>query len=446
MSDFILIVDDEISYRSLYRDVIESAGFKTKQAASADEAFTLVQNVEPQMIIADVRMPGGSGINLLRKIRDKHFSLPFLLITGYAHVQDAVRAMKLGAVDYLPKPVDLEELVAVIRNVLGIRSTGRQSVIPADKLNGIVLESPAMNSILNDAYRIAKSDANVLLLGESGVGKEVLTRFIHRCSARNEKPVVAVNCTAIPDTLLASELFGHDKGAFTGADRSRRGRFREADGGTLFLDEIGDMPLELQPVLLRTIETGCVVPVGCDREIMSDFRLLAATNRNLLQFVREGRFRADLYYRLNVISIEIPPLRERREDILPLARRFLSNNHSGLKKLSRAACAALCSYEWPGNIRELSNAIEHARLLSQTDIIGPEHLPPIIRETCRCIPSKELSDGTQANPVIKTLRENEIENIRQALTETGGNRTRAARLLGVTRRGLIYKLKRFGIN
>ncbi|MBE9581085.1 MAG: sigma-54-dependent Fis family transcriptional regulator [Proteobacteria bacterium] len=443
MSACILIVDDETRYRGLYRQVLESAGFSAREAASAEQALDIIQTESPSLVVTDVRMPGASGIELLRMTREKHPALPFLLVTAYADVRDSVSAMKLGAVDYLAKPVDLDEFVTAVRDALGIRAGGPDVTIPSEKLIGIIAQSPAMQSVLRDVYRIAGSDANVLIMGESGVGKEVVARFIHQSSPRHGKPMVAVNCAAITGTLLASEMFGHEKGAFTGAERKRHGRFREADGGTLFLDEIGDMPLELQPAFLRAIETGCIVPVGSDREIEADFRLLVATNRNLVQDVEEGRFRQDLYYRLNVIAIAIPPLRERKDDILPLARFFLSRGQAEVKRLSRVAARVLCAYQWPGNVRELANAMEHARLLCQTDVIAPEHLPPAIRNMATRVDGETGKEAVSEETVIKTLKESEIESIRRALKQTGGNRTHAARLLGITRRGLIYKLKRF---
>jgi DNA-binding NtrC family response regulator len=445
MNGSILIVDDEIGFRNLYRQILESAGFNTLQAASAHEALDLIKDVSLLMVVSDIRMPGASGIELLRKTRELRSELPFLLITAYADVQDAVHAMKLGAVDYLAKPVDLDEFVAAVQDVLGVHGQGRTPPVPPEKLSGIVMESPSMQSAIKDAYRVAESDANVLILGESGTGKEIVAGFIHKCSPRRDKPMITVNCAAIPGTLMASELFGHEKGAFTGADKCRKGPFRESDGGTLFLDEIGDMPLELQTAVLRAIETGRILPVGSDREIATDFRLLAATNRNLERDIREGRFRQDLYYRLNVIAVHIPPIRERKEDILPLARHFLSRGQSDGKTLSRAACEVLTAYPWPGNVREISNAMEHVRLLSPTPIIGPEHLPPAIRKSASPRRAPDNPEAIAAGPAIKTLEENQIENIRLALKKTDGNRTHAAEILGISRRGLIHKLKRFGI-
>ena len=448
MKPCVLVVDDEVRFRELYAQTLEAAGLAVRTAASAEEARDAIAAELPALVVSDVRMPGADGIELLRTARADHADLPFLLVTAYADVRDAVRALKLGAVDYLAKPVDLDELVAAVRDALGVQTSAGPPEVPPDALRDIVAESPAMRTLLRDAYRVASSDATVLLTGESGTGKEVVATFIHANSPRREHALVAVNCAAIPGTLLASELFGHEKGAFTGAAASRKGRFREAHRGTLFLDEIGDLPTDLQPALLRAIETGRITPVGSDHEAEVDFRLLAATNRDLLQDVQQGRFREDLYYRLNVIAFELPPLRERSEDILPLARRFLAQRGAGGKRLSRAAAKALAVHRWPGNVRELANAMEHARLLCHADVVLPEHLPPAAREAAARAavgPAQPTAAAGPEAPAVKTLEEVEIESIKRALERTGGNRTQAAQLLGITRRGLIYKLKRLGI-
>jgi DNA-binding NtrC family response regulator len=444
MNRSILVVDDEIRFRELYARVLRDAGFAVQEAGSAAEALKLLSADVPAMVISDVRMPGTSGLDLLRRARGAHPELPFLLVTAYADVREAVDALKLGAVDYLAKPVDLDELLAAVRDTLGVRpdATGE---IPAEALTGIVSESPAMRSVLRDAYRVAASDATILLTGESGSGKEVVAQFIHHQSARRDKPLVPVNCAAIAPSLLASELFGHEKGAFTGALAKRKGYFREAHEGTLFLDEIGDMPLELQASLLRATETGRITPVGSDKELIVDCRLIAATNRNLETDVAAGRFRQDLYYRLNVITIDIPPLRERTEDIPPLARYFLNKGTSENKRLSRAALQTLLAHPWPGNVRELANAMAHVRLLSQTDVILPEHLPPAVRKAVPKTEAERLTAGPNRPAATKTLEQQEVEAVTAALKETGGNRTHAAQLLGITRRGLIYKLKRLGL-
>lgn len=435
----ILVVDDERSYRELYSESLHSAGFATQTAASAEEASQLIESSTPSMVISDVRMPGEDGISFMRKVKELHPEMPFLLITAFPDVKSAVKALKLGAVDYLEKPVDLDELVCAVSENLGVRSTLSSSLpegLPSECLKGIICESPAMKSILADAYKVARTDANVLLTGESGAGKEVAARFIHNVGKRAKGPFRALNCAAIPANIIASELFGHVKGAFTGAASNRNGLFREADGGTVFLDEIGDMPLELQPALLRVIETGKLIPLGSDKEEEADFRLIAATNRNLKDAVSAGTFREDLFYRLNVIAFEIPPLRERPEDIAPLARHFLSLSGSSSKRFSPSALAVMQNYSWPGNVRELSNAVERAAILANTGIILPNHLPAALTAA---------PQTHKASSSVKTMDQAEIDAIKKALTSTGGNRTKAAELLGISRRALIYKLKRYDI-
>ncbi len=446
MNRSILVVDDEVRYRELYARVLRDAGFSVREAEDAQAALKSLAGELPAMVVSDVRMPGASGIDLLRRVRDDHPGLPFLLVTAYADVREAVDALKLGAVDYLAKPVDLDELLAAVRDTLNVSEDGTDDV-PAQALAGIVAESPAMRAVLRDAWRVAGSDATILLTGESGSGKEVVAQFIHRHGSRRDKQLVTVNCAAIAPTLLASELFGHEKGAFTGAVARRKGYFREAHEGTLFLDEIGDMPLELQASLLRATETGRITPVGADREVEVDCRFIAATNRNLETDVAEGRFRQDLFYRLNVITIEIPPLRERPEDIPPLARLFLNRDASETRRLSRAAVQALLDHPWPGNVRELANAMAHVRLLSQTDVILPEHLPPAVRKSmAKTAPDAHAPSRPERTAETKTLEQQEFDAVAAALKQTGGNRTHAAQLLGITRRGLIYKLKRLGLS
>jgi DNA-binding NtrC family response regulator len=444
----VLVVDDEPRYRALYAQVLTSAGIAVFEAGSAEEALALLASKAPDMVVSDVRMEGASGLDLLKQVRAQSAEMPFLLVTAYADVRDAVLALKLGAVDYLRKPVDLDELLACVQDTLGLRPDQGSEKIPAEVLAEVVAESEAMRALLLEAWRIAQSDANVLLTGESGTGKEVLARFIHRSSRRSAGPLVAVNCAAVPATLLASELFGHEKGAFTGASGRRDGRFREAAGGTLFLDEIGDMPLELQAVLLRAIEQRTVTPLGSSGEVHVDFRLLAATHRPLEEDVAAGRFRKDLYYRLNVIALALPALRERPDDILPLARHFLAKSNEADKRISHAAARALLAYPWPGNTRELANAMERARLMTRTDVILPDNLPPAVRQAApRASGSMPVvDDNVGAVPTqMQTLAESEMTNIRKALVLTSGNRTKAAELLGVTRRGLLKKLKRLGL-
>ena len=375
---------------------------------------------------------------LLERVRAAHESLPFLLVTAHADVREAVSALKLGAVDYLAKPVNLDELLACVRDGLGDWQRGGLDDPPPEVTEGMIAESPVMRALLREAWCIARGEVNVLLMGESGTGKEVMARFIHRSSERAGGPFVAVNCAALPASLLNSELFGHEKGAFTGAVSARKGRFREAKGGTLFLDEIGDMPLELQPVFLRALEQRSITPVGATGETSVDFRLVAATNRSLEEDVQEGLFRADLFYRLNVVALELPPLRERREDIIPLARHFLTEAGGRSKRIARATAALLTGYDWPGNIRELENAMERAHLLTRTEVILPESLPATLRRAVASAEHAPEDDGA-----FRTLQASEIDSLKRALEQTGGNRTHAAKLLGITRRGLLKKIKRF---
>ena len=435
----IMVIDDEQRHRELYSETLREADFSVKAVPSAEDAFIAMQTLTPDMIISDVKMPGMNGISFLHKIRGKLPDLPFLLVTAFADIKDAVKALKLGAVDYLEKPIDLDELLCAVNDALGIHTGGNQnSEIPRELLQGIIAESTSMRSLIDNAYRVAQSDATVLITGESGTGKEVIASFLHRAGKRKNSPMTALNCAAIPANILASELFGHKKGSFTGAATHRDGIFRAADKGTLFLDEIGDMPLELQPSLLRAIETGMVSPVGSDSEIKVDLRLIAATNTNLEEAVKTGKFRSDLFYRLNVIAFELPPLRERIEDIMPMAHLFLTKNNVRDKRFSQAATRLLQNYPWPGNARELANAVERASIISNTDIILPEHLPPVIA-------SSKPADMGDTQTGLKTMHQVEIGAIKETLEQVKGNRTKAAGLLGISRRALIYKIKRFGL-
>jgi DNA-binding NtrC family response regulator len=436
----ILIVDDEPGYRELYAGALRAASFETLAAASGEEAIALIAGgAAPDMVVSDVRMPGIDGLELIGKARAILPELPFLMITAFPDLRDAVSAMKTGAVDYLEKPIDLDELTTAVSDALGVRPAELgANALPQEALAGVVAESPLMKALLRDAYKVARSDATVLICGESGSGKEVLAKFLHRCGPRAHGPFIALNCAAMPGTLLAGELFGHRKGAFTGAIADRAGLFMEASGGTLFLDEIGDMPLELQPSLLRAIETRRITPLGSAKESVSDVRLIAASNRDLPKLVEEKRFRADLYYRLNVVAFELPPLRERPEDVLPLARLFLARD-GRQSRLSPSAAKLAQRYRWPGNVRELANAMERAALLSGSEIILPEHLPAGLRDQSLGNPAQD----SRPLGVPLTVQEAEADAIRAALASSNGNRTKAAELLGISRRTLIYKLKRF---
>ena len=431
----ILVVDDEAAQRRLLGGFIESRGFGVQEAASAESALESIRRQAPDMVLLDVRLPGMSGIEALGEIRKLAGDVPVLLITAYADLRQAVAAMKGGADDYLSKPIDLEELAAAISDAIGpAQGEPERGRKEAPQLpTGLVCESPAMRRVVETAAVVAPSNAPVLILGESGAGKEVVAQLIHRWSPRAEGPLVAANCAGLPESLIESELFGHTKGAFTGADAARQGFFRAAHGGTLFLDEIGDLPIHLQPKLLRALETGQITPVGSDRPVEVDTRLVAATNRDLAEAVGEGRFRDDLYYRINVVELIVPPLRERREDILPLARQFAVKFAGAPVRLSPQAVQCLLAHAWSGNVRELRNAIQRACLLCRGDVIMPEHLPPKVA-SLTAAPGTEVADASRLSQV-------ERATILATLEECKGNRTQAAKKLGISRRALIYKLR-----
>jgi DNA-binding NtrC family response regulator len=433
----ILIVDDDPGQRSLLDSFLRSQGFLTVLASSGQQALEILRTEPFSLMISDVRMPGLSGLETLRRARQEHAVLPVLLVTAYADIREAVGAMRDGALNYLPKPIDLDELVATVRQVTGLTKTAPLKFSADRQLPAtVVAKSPLMQAVFHDASLIAPSESRVLITGESGVGKEVLADVIHTWSARAAGPLVKVNCAAIPETLLESELFGHEKGAFTGAVAQRIGRFEQANGGTIFLDEIADMSPPLQAKLLRVTQDGRFTRVGSNKELQTNARILAATNRNLEEEVKNSRFREDLFYRLNVVELNVPPLRERPEDILPLAAAFLSEFSRGKARCSSSVNDCLSRYEWPGNVRELRNAMERAALLSLGELILPEHLPSRVRgagQSPDAPPSKKLED----------LGEIERQAIFQALRKHDFNRTETAKALGISRRALIYKLQRF---
>ena len=433
----ILIVDDDAGQRSLLDSFLRSQGFDTVTAPSGGAALEVLRSQEINMMISDVRMPGLSGLETLRRARKEHSVLPVLLVTGYADVREAVGAMRDGAINYLSKPIDLDELLATVQQVTGVSKPaplqfGADRQLPAH----VVAESPLMKAVFHDASLIALSESRVLITGESGVGKEVVADVIHSWSSRSKGLLVKVNCAAIPETLLESELFGHEKGAFTGAVAQRIGRFEQANDGTIFLDEVGDMSPPLQAKLLRVTQNGRFSRVGSNRELQTNARILAATNANLEEAVQGGRFREDLFYRLNVVELNIAPLRERPEDILPLASAFLAELTQGKARLSSAATDCLVRCSWPGNVRELRNAMERAALLSRGELILPEHLPNRVRETL------EESTATDTGDTER-LGEIERQAIFQALRSHNFNRTETAKALGISRRALIYKLQRY---
>jgi two-component system response regulator HydG len=432
----VLIVDDDPGQRSLLDSFLRGQGFETVVAESGERALELLPAGQFSMMISDVRMPGLSGLETLRRVRPQFPSLPVLLVTAYADIREAVGAMRDGALNYLAKPIDLDELLATVRQATGMAPTaplvlGTEKKLPPN----IIAQSPVTAALFQQVALIAPSDTRVFITGESGTGKEVVADMIHAWSPRAGGPFIKVNCAAIPETLLESELFGHERGAFTGASTQRIGRFEEANGGTIFLDEIAEMSPALQAKLLRVMQDGRFQRIGSNREIHTNARILAASNRNLEDEVKNGRFREDLYYRLNVVELDLPPLRERREDILPLTNLFIGEFARNRARLAEATADCLQNYPWPGNVRELRNAIERAVLLSQSELILPEHLPTKLREAARQAAPAPMMDAPQ-------LDEIERHAILAALAQHQHNRTETAKALGISRRTLIYKLQR----
>jgi two-component system response regulator HydG len=443
----ILVVDDEASQRELLQVVLSEDGFTVETASSGEEAVKLVEEKFFNLVIMDMKMGGMGGLEALRSIKEISPAIQVLIVTAYASINTAVEAMRLGALNYLTKPVDLEELKVQVEKTLQLSELMAENQALRAQVEGvfrdtrIIGNSQKIHQVFDTLAMVAPTDATVLILGESGTGKELIADAIHANSPRRNGPLVKVNCAALPETLLESELFGHEKGSFTGAVARREGRFKLADGGSLFLDEIAEMSLLLQAKLLRVIQTRSFDRVGGTETITTDVRLLVATNRDLEEEVREGRFREDLFYRLNVIPIRMPSLRERREDIPLLAEHFLSivseRNNKMIRGFSPKAMDLLVRNRWKGNVRELENVVERAVIMARGEVIQPDDLPG------------HIIDGTEGDYAGITpgrpLSELEREAIMSTLDMTGGNRTETARLLGISRRTLQYKLKEYGI-
>ncbi len=429
--------------------MLESEGHRVRHTIQPEEGLELLAQGEYDVVLCDMRMPTMDGLEVLRRGRRLAPQVDFVMMTAYADARSAVECMKEGAIDYLVKPFAMDELLLLLRRIEETRHLReenerlREIVEQRPVLEDIVAASSAMKNVLARARKVATANSSVLLLGESGTGKEILAKAIHRMSQRAEKRLVVVNCGAIPETLLESELFGHTRGSFTGAIETRKGLFEAADGGTIFLDEIGDLPLHLQVKLLRVLQEGEIQRIGENTPRKVDVRVIAATNRNLEQLVNEGKFRQDLYYRLNVIPIFLPPLRDRREDIVPLIEYFLRKYSppGERKQLSPEALKLLVQYDYPGNVRELENAIEHAVVLSEGPSIRVEDLPLQIQHA-------EWQQVIYPTPGMENLSLDEIEKnaMLAALEKTNYNMTRAAAHLGITRRTLGYRLKKYGLD
>jgi two-component system NtrC family response regulator len=443
----VLIVDDDEDFRRYSQSVLESGELRLITGGGVAEGRELISRYHPDILLADLELPDGKGLDLLPAAGEEEQPPVVTIITGKGTVQSAVKAMKQGAFDYLLKPVSPMELRAHVQKALSHHRLIQENRSLRSRLDSqqlrqeIIGRSEGIRTVLRMIEKVAPHEATVLITGESGTGKELVARAVHQRSRRSGGPFVAVNCSALPEHLLESELFGHERGAFTGAVSSRKGLFVQADGGTLFLDEIGTMPVGLQAKLLRVLEEREIRPVGSEQNIQVDVRVIAATNAKLKVLLEKGQFREDLFYRLNVVLIPLPPLRKRREDIGILARHFLAgfSPEDSPARLSPKALKALEQYSWPGNIRELSNAMERASLLSEQGLITPDMLPEEVRTGVSPVFAKKNSEGAN------TLAESEKAQIEQVLEECDWNRTQAAQQLGISRRTLYNKLRQYRI-
>ena len=446
----ILIVDDDRNMCEMIETDLRGHNFDPSWYLSAEEAFSVLKGEDFDVVLTDLQMPGMNGVELCERIVANQPDVPVVVITAFGSMETAVAALRAGAYDFVTKPIEMDLLAFALERAIKHRSL-REKVKKLSELvqqykhlEGLLGESIPMQNLYDLIARVADSEASILINGESGTGKELVAQALHTQSRRHTRPFVAVNCAALPETLLESELFGHTKGAFTDAKAERKGLFLQADGGTLYLDEIGAFPLTLQPKLLRALEERTVRPVGSDREVSFDVRLITGTNRDLESAIEEERFREDLFFRINVIQVELPPLRSRGSDILLLAQHFLeqfaarSNKH--VVGMSDNVAEKLLSYTWPGNVRELRNAIEHAVALTRYEKIAIEDLP----EKIRAYHSSHILVGSNNPTELVPMEEVEKRYILHVLKATGGNRTLAARVLGLDRKTLYRKLSRYG--
>lgn len=451
----IAVVDDELLHRTWLAEHLQRGGYEVVTAVDGKEGREIIQQQSPALMLLDVRLPGESGIDLLSVFRGMDRDLVIIIMTAYGEIETAVQALKAGAYDFLEKPLDADNLLITIKKALETRRLRHEVAVLREQHRWqfadveLVGRSALMRELAETVKKIARSDsATVLLLGESGTGKDLIARAIHAQSRRRERPFLAVNCTALPDQLLESELFGHERGAFTDARERKKGLAELADGGTLFLDEIGDMSRAAQAKILRFLEDSTFRRVGGTSDLKVDVRVIAATNRNLEHAVAERSFREDLYYRLKVIPVTVPPLRDRPEDIEPLAAYFVDKLATELRRsppgIPKETRQLLETYSWPGNVRELRNVLERILILEDADELLPEHLPPEIRNGGK---RYEQDENTIRLPVDGVrLADVEADLIRQALARTSGNVSRAARLLGVSRDTLRYRLEKHDAN
>jgi DNA-binding NtrC family response regulator len=448
MKPTVLVVEDEEKLRRVMELQLKTAGFDVEQAGNVDEAMRLADRAD--VIVTDLRLPGASGLELLAGLRKQDSHTPVIVMTAFSSIETAVEAMKAGAVDFLPKPFSLDHLMTVVNKALELRTLRdenrqlREELSQRYQFDNIVGHSEAMREIFATVSRVAPTRATVLLCGESGVGKDLFARAIHHHSPRSGKPFVKINCTALPENLMESELFGYEKGAFTGANTSKPGKFEQADTGTVFLDEIGDVPPSVQVKLLRILQEREFERLGSNKTRHIDVRVLAATNVDLRAALEQGSFREDLYYRLNVLPINIPPLRERKEDIPFLVSYFVKklskDLESSVQSISDAAIQRLLEYHWPGNVRELENVLERSMVLANGPVL---EVADIKLDTA---PATRVSAAAgNFLPEGMTLDQYEQHVIREALNRANGNKSQAARLLGLTRNALRYRLSQMGI-
>ena len=446
----ILVVEDEAPQRTLIAGILAKAGYAVATAGDVGAAASLLLDKPPDLVLCDWRLPDRTGGELLDEVRQTDVGCGFIVMTAYGSIAHAVEAIRRGADDYLAKPFEREALLLAVQRVLRTRRLEaenrrlREEVGDRDRFGELIGRAPAMQRLYRTIEKVGRTDATVLITGESGTGKELAARMLHRTSGRSQGPFVAVNCAAIPATLIESELFGHERGAFTGAHRRRAGRFEEAEGGTLFLDEVQSLPVELQPKLLRVLQERRLTRVGGSGEIGCDVRVVAATNRDLVGLIAEGEFREDLYYRLNVVPFAVPPLRERREDIplltSALFERACRRHGRTVEPLPPSILRWFMSYQWPGNVRELANVVERLVLLAEDGRVSEEDLPAEVREP-------EAGGGVTFRLPSSGIVWDEIERdlLAQALEMAGGNRTRAARLLSLGYKAFLYRLEKHGL-
>jgi len=451
----ILLVEDKESLRRVLRLTLEHAGYSVTEAADAREAINEIGRVPHKIVLTDLRMPNGSGLDVLRASKNADNDVPVIVMTAYGSIDEAVQAMKDGAHDFLQKPVDSNHLLLLVERALEQSRLRTENLLLREEWSKrygfprIIGESEAIKRAVGETQRVAQTEATVLLLGESGTGKELFARAVHHLSNRRDKPFVAINCAAIPETLIENELFGHERGAFTGAGERRLGKFELASGGTVFLDEIGELPLAVQGKLLRAIEEKSIDRIGGKASIPVDVRIVAATNKDLRAAVDNGEFRGDLFFRLAVFPIEIPPLRERDDDVVLLARSFAAQLGKELRgrevTLSETSIAALHTHNWPGNVRELENAIERACILSDDAQLEPRDLG-LINEEVRDAKAFGFDiSGTLNEAADRAVKMIERQKIRDSLAAHDGNKTRAAETLGVSYKTLLTKIKDYNL-